>query len=899
LTWIKTGSIDTGWIKAGWSNAERWKAPLANSMRYAGLLMAVLAAVTGFTPSAQAQTGIVETYSATATIPIGTTRQFTAYVSLSPNTVVWSVNDIPGGNSAIGTIDSAGMYTAPQVVPVANIVKVKATSTAYPTKFGVSTVTISQPTPWIWGVSPSTIPAGAFTISLNGAGYVPGSIVRFAGVDLPTTYISSTALTATGTATIAQKGTVAVTVWNPDPGGVLSQAKNVTVTDPLPPVTVTLSPTSVTVATTKTQQFSATVTGNTNKSVTWSVNGVTGGNSTVGTIATSGLYTAPAAVPGAAVQVKATSVAQPSSFATATVTVAPPILVSVSPTTATVQTSKTQQFTATVTGNANTAVTWSVNGVTGGNATVGTISAAGLYTAPGTAPSAAVQVRATSVVQTGSYGAATVTIPATPAPPAPSTINLSHGRFLEQAAFGPTPTDLANVAQLGFDGWINSQYAMAETNIPVPSDMGVALADYQWRLAQAPDQLRQKVAYELGQIIVISANKNIYPPELVPYLQILSRNAFGNYRGLLKEITTSPQMGKYLDLANSNKAGMSGGANENYAREVMQLFSIGLWQLNPDGSQKLDVNGNPIPTYNQTTVQQVAKALTGWTYPTAAGATPQTNNWENFTGPMEVREGNHDTSAKSFLGCNLPAGQTVMQDTDATLDCLFNNPNVGPFLATRLIRSMVTSNPTPGYIQRVAAAFDNNGAGVRGDMKAVIKAILLDAEARQDAATINQGRLTEPLYFITRFVRGMGGQISATNSYAYVYDAMGQRPLTAPSVFSFFSPMYRIPKGGGLFGPEFQIYTPTESVLRANMAYGILTGQFGSDATVDLTPFKAVAGDISALLDLVNSRMLYGRMPAQMRQSLFTAMSAAYDNNQRVMMAVYLTALSGQYAVQF
>ena len=183
---------------------------------------------------------------------------------------------------------------------------------------------------------------------------------------------------------------------------------------------------------------------------------------------------------------------------------------------------------------------------------------------------------------------------------------------------------------------------------------GALQSQYLNRLSQAPDQLRQRVAYALSQIIVISMNKNIYPDEVVPYLQILSRNAFGNYRTLLGEISVSSQMGKYLDLARSTKPGPGGGANENYAREVMQLFSIGLYMLNPDGSQQLDAQGHPIPTYTQATIQQVALALTGWVY---------TNNaWEDFSGPMVPLEANHDKTQKTFLGCTLPAGQNTTQD---------------------------------------------------------------------------------------------------------------------------------------------------------------------------------------------------------------------------------------------
>ena len=370
----------------------------------------------------------------------------------------------------------------------------------------------------------------------------------------------------------------------------------------------------------------------------------------------------------------------------------PPVTVTVAPSSVTVAPGATQLFTASVTGSANTAVTWSVNGTVGGSAAAGFISAAGVYTAPATPPNpATVTIRATSVASASSGANASVSIVGPPNPgTGQGTSNLSAARFLEQASFGPTPADLAHVKQVGIDAWLAEQFNTSETPIIDPGSMnsGALQAQYLSRLSQAPDQLRQRVAYALSQIIVISMNKNIYPDEIVPYLQILSKNAFGNYRTLLGDISVSSQMGKYLDLAHSMKPSAGGGANENYARELMQLFTIGLYNLNPDGSQQLDPQGHPISTYDQTAIQQVALALTGWTY--------KNNAWEDFSGPLVPLEANHDTRQKAFLGCTLPANQTTTQDMNSLLDCLFNHPNIGPFISTRLIRSLVTSNPTPG-----------------------------------------------------------------------------------------------------------------------------------------------------------------------------------------------------------
>jgi hypothetical protein len=470
----------------------------------------------------------------------GTTRQLSAYVPLSPNTITWSVNGVPGGDATYGTISAAGLYQAPTVIPASNTVAVRATSTAYPDKWAEVALTISQPQVNVWSVSPSTMPAGDFAISLNGSNFHAGSIVHFNGAPLTTTYHSPTKVTATGHAPAALAGTSAnITVVNTGLGGMTSSAVKLAITAP----------------------------------------------------------------------------------------VVVPVVVGVSPATASANTGATLQFAASVSGAANTAVTWSVNGVAGGNATVGTVTASGLYTAPATVPTpASVAVTATSAADPTKSASATVALSAAPNGGASQgTANVAAGRFLEQAAYGPTPAELAKVNAIGINAWLDEQFALPETPIANPGGMAMSAvqAQYLHRLATAPDQLRQRVAGALSQIIVISANKNIYPDELVPYLQLLSQHAFGNYRTLLEAITRSSQMGKYLDLANSNKPMFGSAANENFARELLQLFTIGLYKLKPDGTLELDALKQPIRAYDQFTVQQVALALTGWTFPG-----PNANNWK-------------------------------------------------------------------------------------------------------------------------------------------------------------------------------------------------------------------------------------------------------------------------------
>ncbi len=476
------------------------------------------------------------------------------------------------------------------------------------------------------------------------------------------------------------------------------------------------------------------------------------------------------------------------------------------------------------------------------------------------------------------------------------TTAMSAGRFLEQAAFGPTPSELKRVQQIGLDGWLYEQFQAPETPIATPTEgdlhaQNAALrAQYLHRLSAAPDQLRQKTAYALSQIIVISLNKNVTPVEIVPYLQILSRNAFGNYRTLLDEITVSSQMGQYLDMANSRKPGPNATPNENYPRELMQLFSIGLVQLNLDGTPKLDAAGKPIPTYDQTTVQQVSLALTGWTFPG-----PGNTNPKNFSGPMKPVDANHDMTEKNFLGCKLFAGQGAVLDKDQTLDCVFHHPNTAPFISVRLIHSLVTSNPSPAYVRRVSSVFADNGKGVRGDLRAVIYAILMDEEARPEKADLQTGRLKDAIAHVAAFARALNGQITPTNNLTYQFSQMAQTPLTPPSVFSYYSPLYRIKSG--IVAPEFQTYTPTESVMRGNLLWQMIANPDG-DFVVDLKPFEAVADDPVKLVDAVDQALLYGRMSASLRQQILMAVKAQDDATSRLQIALYLTALSGAYTVQ-
>jgi hypothetical protein len=517
-------------------------------------------------------------------------------VAAQPGTITFAVRQ-PAPGAVTGSSVSAQVTAAPVTVslnPVSATVQLDASKTFVATVGGTADTAVT------WAVNGVVGGSAANGFISSGGVYTAPSIMPAS---------SSVIIRATSVAVASS----------------FAQA-NVTLI-PIPPnVTVSIAPPVATIQLPNSQSFIATITGSANTGATWAVNGVLGGSAAVGTISASGIYTPPAVLPASgSVTISATSVANPAVSAQAAVALLAPVKVAVVPSSSTLALGNNLAFSATVTGSANPAVTWSVNGILGGSASVGLINSAGVYTAPAGMPgSSTVTVRATSVAAPGAFAQASVTLTAPP-PPA---VWLPGARFLEQSSFGPTPATLAKIQQMGIQAYLDEQFTLPETVIPTPADNGMGTLR-QWVLynyGTAQDQLRQRVAYALGQIVVTSANKLVYADEILPWMRLLSQHAFGNYRDFLRDVTMSPSMGKYLDLANSVKPNLVTGANENYARELMQLFTIGLWELNSDGSLLTDANG-PIPTYDQSTVRQVALALTGWTYPTAPGANPQSFIW--------------------------------------------------------------------------------------------------------------------------------------------------------------------------------------------------------------------------------------------------------------------------------
>jgi hypothetical protein len=475
-------------------------------------------------------------------------------------------------------------------------------------------------------------------------------------------------------------------------------------------------------------------------------------------------------------------------------------------------------------------------------------------------------------------------------------------RFLEQSSFGPTTESIAHVRRLGFDAYIDKQFSLPPSAYayPLDSDRNEVLRTRFFQNAiSGQDQLRQRMAFALAQIFVVSAREVDNKHAIMSYHQMLLQTALGNYHDLLRSVTLHPTMGAYLNMVNNSA---DGTPNENYAREVMQLFSIGVTKLNLDGSEQLDFRGSPVATYNQEEVEGLARALTGWTYPTRPGETQRVRNLPYFHGSMVPSESLHDRGPKTLLnGVILPAGQTPEKDLSDALSAIFMHPNVGPFISFRLIQHFVTSNPSAPYIQRVSQVFNDNGQGTRGDLKAVIKAILLDPEARRgddpSYAGVSDGKLKEPVLFITGLLRAL--EVPSVDYVSFTSSQrMGQNIFAPPSVFSFYAPDYKI-QGTELYGPEFQLRNNPSIVHAANFVNSILYGA-ASDSTVDLRPWIALASDTKSLVDAINLRMFHDSMSEEMRNVIMDAVDsqpAAYTT-VRAQTALYLAATSSQYAIQ-
>jgi uncharacterized protein (DUF1800 family) len=533
-------------------------------------------------------------------------------------------------------------------------------------------------------------------------------------------------------------------------------------------------------------------------------------------------------------------------------------------------------------------------------------------------------------------------------------------RFLEQAGFGPNQALDQRIRRIGVRTYLAEQFeipypsaAFPYPDIPLRStntedpvlgcgifasgtaERRLCFRDYYsmypvqtWFFKEAlygDAQLRHKIAWGLSQIWVISGVDTQQSSWMLAYHKDLSKNAFGNYRDLMKDMTLNPGMGNYLDMARSTR----NNPNENFPREILQLFTIGLFMLNQDGTLMLDGQGNPIPTYDQETVDNFTKVLTGWTF-CNVGCPNSLPSIVNYKDPMVITNANnHNITAKTLLNYPNAPNPTIPACTgctgtatinyanaslDQTLDNIFHHPNVAPFVSKLLIQHLVTSDPSPAYVGRVAATFNNNGMGVRGDMKSVIRAILLDPEARGDVKTDpNFGKLREPVQFVTNILRALDVKSSnlagLSDGFITNYTTpLAQNPFNSPTVFNYYPPDYVIP-GTSLLGPEFGIMTTGTAIARANVVNTITFGQIGvsenspSGTRVDLAEMQALAtADPTGnqLLDVLNHRMLHNTMSPQMRSAILPAFAAVASTNPlaRAQAAIYLVATSSQFQVQ-
>ena len=542
-------------------------------------------------------------------------------------------------------------------------------------------------------------------------------------------------------------------------------------------------------------------------------------------------------------------------------------------------------------------------------------------------------------------------------------------RFLTQATFGPTQSEINRLSDITYERWLNQQmserrFKYYDFMLRVADDYSIDFeqnnsnriknlpaSDAFWTAAiTGDDQLRQRVTFALSQIFVISRVEGpIYakPRGQMHYYDMLSSHAFGNFRELLEDVTLHPMMGLYLSHMRSPKSDpeKKREPDENYAREVMQLFTIGVIELNLDGTPKLDSNGNTIPTYDNETVKAFARALTGWTWANSTkffqhGNIQRVPEGSGTDLPMMAFEEYHDTEPKVLLnGVTLPAGQTAAVDLRQALDNLFYHPNVAPFIATRLIKSLVTSNPSPAYVERIALVFQDNGQGVRGDLGAVVRAILMDAEARTGHlnAPATFGKLREPVLRMTALWRAFhvnpsqplldDGSIGGIPVIRFTEgsELLGQQPNAAPSVFNFFSPLYRQPgalEENGLTAPEFQILTANTITKTMNCLQRITIESAddckrGGERTFDWddrqSPMTLViddeidmANDPERLLDSLNLLLLSGSMSPAMRQTLIEHLNSIeipQENRsealtERVNEAIFLIVTSPEFSTQ-
>jgi uncharacterized protein (DUF1800 family) len=538
-------------------------------------------------------------------------------------------------------------------------------------------------------------------------------------------------------------------------------------------------------------------------------------------------------------------------------------------------------------------------------------------------------------VSAGIYPAGTATPPNPDLSPDPLPLEAAHkqaARLLHQATWGANLAEIERVATLTPQAWVEEQLALPLTTpshwdyVQRGGPLGTskyinAFMETFWSHAiTGRDQLRQRMTLALSEIFVTSTNSSalqIEPGANAAYIDMLERNAFGNYRDLLEGVARSPAMGRYLSHLRNEKEDAATGRlpDENFAREVMQLFSIGVWRLNQDGSRQLDATGRPIPSYGQAEVMGMARVVTGWSW---GGSDASLNRWYGWSGwtwnePMQNYAAFHSASEKRIVGgVIIPAGTDGPTSLRIALDTLANHPNVAPFMSEQLIKRFVTSNPSRDYVARVAAVWADNGLGVRGDLGAVIQAILLDDEARSDDKLSDPqwGKLREPMVRFGNWLRAFNA--TSTNGVWTIWNledpvtSLGQNPQRAPSVFGFFRPDYSPPgvlMDEGLTAPEFQITHETTLTGYANFTSWMAERGHGSGILPDYRAHLVLADNPKALVSRLNLELLAGRMSDATRDRIIEAVEGTplvYGNARlvRTWNAIYMTMNSPEYVVQ-
>lgn len=896
-----------------------------------------------------------------STIRVNQQMQLKAFAGTS--SLSFFVNGIPGGNSELGTVSASGLYTAPAVIPSPDSVEITSSSKEFPDAAkGSVTLTVWNPIPVLASVNPSAFSEGSTTVLVNGSKFVYGAQISWNGAVVPTTYISDKQLAASIAAPVP--GTYPLNVTNPNPGSASANPLSLNVGPGQ--VVLQLYPNNgFDVRVSNQISFALTVNGTDNPGVTLEVNGVAGGNAQVGTAVAkkdgSIVYTAPAVVPTPSnvVAMKITSVDNPKVSMVQNISVMNPIPIlsaatpmSFDPGPATVVLQGQKFITGAqvlvngaafpATFNSSTQLTANLNVTDPGK-----LDLQVLNPAPGPAASADLiaMVKGTPLV--------------------PVVDPNDAARFLEQATFGPTDAGIHHLSMIGYQAWLNEQFAMPPApqvplvqqelmvnNPPCASgnvkcnaalflqnmnDEEFVQNSFWQQAITGNDELRQRVRYALNEMLVISSNNSSgvqdYPRGEANFYDVLGADVFGNFRTILNDVTLNPEMGIFLSMLGNDKGTATTDPDENYAREVMQLFTIGLWQLNDDGSQKLDTNGLPIPTYSNNDVMGLARVFTGfsWDIPGNGGD----EGWSNCCAyvspghgedllPMRSYPAHHSTAQKQFLGVTIPAGSSDPDaDLKKALDTIFNHPNVPAFVSKQLIQHLVTSDPSPAYIGRVAAVFKDDGTGVRGNMKAVITAILLDQEARDTAnysSDPQYGKVREALLRFTEWARAFTAQ-SRTGSFNIESTedpiwGLGEMSLRSPTVFWWFSPGY-VPPGtslaaANLEAPEMQMTNVSSVVGYINYMQDAIAGNAftGPDLFASYRAEMGLAANPDQLVDRLNLLLMAGEMSSTLHAQIVAAVNeipiptgdqaasqAALANRARL--AIYLTMASPDFSAQF